>query len=251
MKFLCRILLCALAAAPLLPAADQLKGFPFQSESLQYRVLWPGGRLLGDVRMSARKAACPSDVSGPANQLVSCDAWDFELSTNVNIPLVPIADKYSASAAGFDFCSVSLTRDISHGNKRVSEKTQFDQKKNIATRQTMVPAGGGKTELQLPTCGRDALTYIYYARREMGQGRVPPAGKVFFGSAYEVKTRYTGPMDIPVGGKNVTTDKVDVSVKGPASEFSLEIYYDRDAARTPLLIKIPVPIGTVSLELVR
>jgi len=237
MKSLCRILLCSLATAPLLPAADQLKGFPFQSESLQYRVLWPGGRLLGDVRMNARQ----TEDGG----------WNFDMSTNVNIPLVPIADKYSASAAGFDFCSVTLTRDISHGNKRVSEKTQFDQKKNIATRQTMVPAGGGKTELQLPTCGRDALTYVYWGRREMGQGRPPAAGKVFFGSGYEVKTRYTGAMEIPFGGKNVTTDKVDVSVKGPASEFSLEIYYDRDAARTPLLIKIPVPIGTVSLELVR
>jgi hypothetical protein len=40
-------------------------------------------------------------------------------------------------------------------------------------------------------------------------------------------------------------------VKGPASEFSFEIFYARDAARTPLLIKIPVSIGTVSLEMVR
>jgi hypothetical protein len=54
-----------------------------------------------------------------------------------------------------------------------------------------------------------------------------------------------------VAGKPKTTDRLEVSVKGPASEFKVEVYYDRDAARTPLLIKIPVPIGTVSLELVR
>ena len=236
MTFLVRILLCALISAPLLPAADQLTGFPFQSETLRYRVIWPGGKALGEVTMSAHQ---------------NIDSWDFDMSTNAAIPIVPIADRYKASAATFDFCSTTLTREISHGNKRVVERTEFDQKRNQAVRQTTIPAGGGKTELALPTCGRDALTYVYFARREMGQGRIPPAGKVFFGSAYEVKTNYTGAMEIPVAGKPKTTDKLEVSVKGPASEFKLEIYYDRDAARTPLLVKIPVTIGTVSLELVR
>jgi hypothetical protein len=237
MTFFRRILLCALISAPLLPAADQWTGFPFQNETLRYRVIWPGGKALGEVTMGAHKTA-----EG---------GWDFDMSTNVAIPIVPIADTYKASSATFDFCSVTLTREISHGNKRVVERTQFDQKRNQAMRQTTVPAGGGKTELALPTCGRDALTYVYFARREMGQGRIPPAGKVFFGSPYEVKTNYTGAMEIPVAGKPKTTDKLEVSVKGPASEFKVEVYYDRDAARTPLLIKIPVTIGTVSLELVR
>ena len=237
MTFFRRILLCALIAAPSLSAADQLTGFPFQNETLRYRVIWPGGKALGEVTLGAHKTAD--------------GGWDFDMSTNVAIPIVPIADTYKASAATFDFCSVTLSRELSHGNKRVVERTQFDQKANRASRQTVVPAGGGKTELALPTCGRDALTYIYYARREMGQGRVPPSGKVFFGSPYEVKTNYTGPMDIPSGAKTKTTDKLEVSVKGPASEFNVEIFFDRDAARTPLLIRIPVPVGTVSLELVR
>ena len=38
-----RILLLALACAPLIMAADQLTGFPFQNETLRYRVIWPGG----------------------------------------------------------------------------------------------------------------------------------------------------------------------------------------------------------------
>ena len=237
MTFLRRILFCALIAVPLLPAADQLTGFPFQNETLRYRVIWPGGKSLGEVTMGARQTAD--------------GGWDFDMSTTVAIPIVPIADKYKASAATFDLCSVTLTREISHGNKKVIERTEFNQKTNRANRQTMFPLGGGKTDLALPTCGRDALTYEYFARREMGQGRIPPAGKVFFGSPYDVKTQYTGAMDIPVNGKPKTTDKLDVSVKGPASEFTFEVYYDRDAARTPLLIKIPVAIGTVSLELVR
>ena len=131
------------------------------------------------------------------------------------------------------------------------EKTEFDQQYNRARRRTLVPAGGGKSEFDIPDCARDALSFQYFARREMGQGRVPPAGKVFFGSIYEVKMVYTGAIDVPVAGKPVVTDHVNVSVKGPASDFTFEIFYARDAARTPLLVKIPVTAGTVSLELVR
>ncbi len=231
-----RIFLLALACAPLLLAADQLTGFPFQNETLHYRVNWPGGSSLGELALTAHKNGA---------------GWDFEMTTIVAIPVVPIADTYKSTASGVDLCSATLRREISHGSKRVTEKTEFDQKQNRAQRETLIPAGGGKSEFDIPTCGRDALTFQYFARREMGQGRVPPAGQVFFGSAYDVKMVYTGAMDIPVAGKTVVTDHLNVSVKGPASDFTFEIFYARDAARTPLLLKIPVIIGTVSLELVR
>jgi hypothetical protein len=243
MKSFPAIFLVVITSAAPLPAADQLTGFPFQSETLHYNVNWPGGRNLGEATLNARQAG-----SG---------GWDFDISANIGIPVVPIADRYRSAAAGFDLCSTVLERVISHGNKKVTEKTEFDQKRNVALRQTLVPAtadkpaGGGKSELKLPTCARDALTFLYFARREMGQGRVPPSGRVFFGSAYDVKMVYTGAMDIPVAGKPTVTDHLNVSVKGPASDFTFEIFYARDAARTPLLIKIPVSIGTVSLELVR
>jgi hypothetical protein len=232
-----RILLLALACAPLILAADQLTGFPFQNETLRYRVAWPGGRSLGDVTLTAHKA----DDGG----------WDFEMSTSVVIPVVPISDTYKSTASGADLCSSTLRREISHGTKKVIEKTEFDQTGHRAQRRTIVPAGGGRSEFAIPACGRDALAFQYFARREMGQGRVPPAGKVFFGSGYQVRMDYTGAQDVQVAGKPVVTDHVNVSVKGPASEFSFEIFYARDAARTPLLIKIPVSIGTVSLEMVR
>jgi hypothetical protein len=231
-----RTFLLALASAPLLLAADQLTGFPFQNETLHYRVIWPGGSSLGELALTAHKNG---------------DGWNFEMTTIVAIPVVPIADTYKSTANGVDLCSATLRREISHGSKKVTEKTEFDQKQNRAQRETLIPAGGGKSEFDIPTCGRDALTFQYFARREMGQGRVPPAGQVFFGSAYDVKMVYTGAMDIPVAGKTVVTDHLNVSVKGPASDFTFEIFYARDAARTPLLLKIPVSVGTVSLELVR
>ena len=231
------LVMLLMACAPLVLAADQLTGFPFQNETLHYRVKLPGGGSLGDVTLTAQKTGD--------------GGWDFDMSAAVGIPVVPIADTYKSSAVGVDLCSSTLRREISHGSKTVVEKTEFDQQTNQAKRQTVVPAGGGTSEFSIPTCGRDALTFLYFARGEMGQGRVAPAGKVFFGSGYEAKMVYTGAMDVPVAGKPVVTDHVNVSVKGPASDLTFEIFYARDAARTPLLVKIPVTAGTVSLELVR
>ena len=68
-----RILLLALACAPLVMAADQLTGFPFQNETLRYRVIWPGGGSLGDVTLTAHK-------TGEGG-------WDFGLSTSVGDPV--------------------------------------------------------------------------------------------------------------------------------------------------------------------
>ena len=87
--------------------------------------------------------------------------------------------------------------------------------------------------------------------QEMGQGRVAPPQTVYFGSPYSVRIDYTGPQDVTVADKRTVTDHVVVSVKGPKSDFSFEIFFARDAARTPLEIRVPVSVGTISMELVR
>ena len=236
MKSLKLYLLCLLAAATLLSAADPLTGFPFQNETLRYNVNWPSGLSLGDATFTAHKA----DAGG----------WTFDVAFNIGVPGFPLADKYKSTITA-DYCSTELTRDITHGSKKVTEKTTFDQKAGRANRQTMFPLGGGKTELEFTGCGRDALAFEYFARKELGQGRVPPAGKVFFGGGYQVTMAYTGAQNITVAEKQTVTDHLNVTVKGPSSNISFEVFYARDAARTPLLVKIPVAIGTISLELVR
>ena len=40
------------------------------------------------------------------------------------------------------------------------------------------------------------MAYMYFARRELGQGRVAPAQRVFFGSAFSVRMEYTGAQTI-------------------------------------------------------
>ena len=216
-------------------AASGQTGFPFQNETLRYSINWPSGLSLGDATMTAHKGE---------------SGWNFEVTLDAGVPGFSIKDQYRSSTEA-DLCSTQLERDISHGSKKVRERTTFDQKKGIAQRATVLPENGGKSDFDIPACARDALAFVYYARREMGQGRVAPPQKVFFGSAYSIKMEYTGAMNIKAGDKMAVSDRVIVSGKGPKSDFTFEIFFARDAARTPLSIKIPVTVGTLSLELVR
>jgi len=214
------------------PAAAQT-GFPFQDETLHYTVNWPSGLSLGEASLLAHRTG---------------DHWDLEMTLEAAIPGFPIMDRFH-SVAGSDLCSQEFSRAFSHGNKKTTEKTTFDSKQGTASRAT--GNGGGSTEFTVPPCAHDALAFLYYARREMGQGRVAPAQQIFFGPVYSLRMEYLGAKTITVAEVPAVTDRVAVSVKGPASNTSFEIFFARDAARTPLLVKIPLSVGTISLELAR
>jgi hypothetical protein len=54
----------------------------------------------------------------------------------------------------------------------------------------------------------------------------------------------------------VENEKLDVehlvaALKGPASEKTFDVYFARDPGRTPVRAKIPTPLGTFTVELVR
>jgi hypothetical protein len=226
----------AMAAALLTAAAARAQtGFPFQNETLRYSVNWPSGLSLGDASMTAVRSG---------------SKWAFDLSLDAGIPGFPVADRFHSSATS-EPCSLELRRETSHGGRKSSETTTFDQAKGTARRTTTFPEGGGSSDLSLPACGRDALAFVYYGRRELGQGRVPAPQQVYFGGPYSARMDYTGAVTIQSGDKPAVTDHLVVSVKGPKSDFTFEVFYARDAARTPLLVKIPLPVGSVSVELVR
>ena len=88
-------------------------------------------------------------------------------------------------------------------------------------------------------------------RRELAQGRVPRQETVLFGAPYSARMEYTGAQEITLDNKRRQADRVVVYFKGPASDSSLEIFFDRDPARTPLIVKAAVSLGTFSMELVR
>lgn len=213
-------------------AASAQTGYPFQDETLHYSVNWPSGLSLGDVAMTAHHSG---------------SGWDFQMSLNAGVPGFQVADSFR-SATNADTCSLEFDRDLSHGRKKTHEKTTFDYARKVAHRAT---GGGGQSDLPISQCARDALALVYYARRELGQGRVPPQQDAFFGAPHSVRMEYTGAQSIQVGDRPETADRVVVYLKGPSTDTRFEIFFARDAARTPLSVRVPFSVGTLSMDLVR
>jgi hypothetical protein len=232
MKIGRRVALILFPMAALALAADAPSGFPYQDETLHYEVNWPSGLSLGDASLTAHHSG---------------ENWEIAMSLDAAIPGFPIADRYH-SITGAEQCSSEFERDASHGKKKTSEKTTFDYKQGRAFRATK---DGGKSEATIGSCARDALAFLYFARRELGQGRVPPQQDVFFGAVYSVRLEYTGAQTITVADKPTVTDRVAVTFRGPASNSSFEMFFARDAARTPLLVRVPSNLGTIIMALVR
>jgi hypothetical protein len=222
---------------PLMVAAgcSAQSGFPFTNESLKYSIEYTSGLNLGDAVFNATH---------------SQGGWEFEAMVNAAVPGFAINDALRASATA-ELCSTQFTRDLNQGRKKTREKTTFDEKTGKGHRVTTLPQDGGETTFTIPSCARDALTYVYYGRRELGQGRVPRTQDVYFGGAYTAKMEYSGAQNLTIKGKATVTDLLVISVKGPKSDFSFEVFYARDAARTPLQIRIPGPAGTLSAVLVQ
>jgi hypothetical protein len=213
-------------------AGQTLTGFPFTDETLNYSVNWPSRLSLGDASLRARHSGA---------------RWDFELSLNAGVPGFSVKDLYRATSNA-DLCSLSFDRATSHGARNTDEKETVDAARGVATR---TAAQGGASDVPVPACAKDALTFLFYSRRELGQGRVPAATQILFGGTYQIRLNYAGARSVPIGGVQTLSDEVTCSVQGPASSTTFEIYFARDAARTPLLFKVPLAMGTFSMELVR
>jgi hypothetical protein len=209
-------------------------GFPFADEDLNYAITWPSGIGLGDAHMHAKHTG--------AN-------WNFSLNIDAGVPGFAVKDTYHADAVG-DLCSTSFERTTSHGSRTAKERLTIDRDRSIATRAT-VAKDAGKSDFPVPACVKDALTYIFYARREMGQGRVPGAQQILYGSLFPIQADYAGAATITRDEKPVQTDKVTCTIKAGTSKYTVEIYFARDPARTPLRITAPLAMGKFSMELIR
>ncbi len=205
---------------------------PASAESLRYSINWASGLSLGEATLRADKGK---------------EAWDFEVTMDASIPGFALRDRYQAQATP-DLCSLQLQKNFTHGNRKGDEKVTFDQQKSTATRET---TGGGKSDLSVSTCAKDALTFMQFARRELAQGRLPPQQMVDFGALYNVRIEYTGAQRIKVGDQGVDADRILATIKGPTTDLTVEIFFARDAARTPLLARIPLSLGSFTVELVR
>jgi hypothetical protein len=210
----------------------------FSNEQLHYNVNWPSGLSLGEGQLHATRSK--STENGP-------DRLELEFNLEAAIPGFQVQDRYRSDATA-EFCSVSFERKFQHGTKKSEEKTTFDQEKGTAVRQTI---GGGKSDIKTPACAKDALAFLYFVRNELSQGRLPPSQPVYFGSAYQVRVEFGGTQTIKLGDNAIEADRLTASLKGPSSDINVEVFFLKDAARTPALVRVPLSLGTFSMELVR
>lgn len=210
------------------------------AESLRYSINWPSGLSLGEASLDTTRTHDQGAPKGP-------ESWSFALDIDASVPGFAVRDHYQSSA-GADLCSKQLEKKFTHGSHKTEEHITFDQSNNTATRETQ---GGGKSDISLSPCGRDALTFLQFARNELAQGRLAPQQQVVFGSVYQVRIEFTGSQTIRVGDKNTDSDRILATIRGPSSNLTVELFFSRDNARTPLLAKVPLALGTFSVELMR
>ena len=89
----------------------------------------------------------------------------------------------------------------------------------------------------------------YSLRHDLAQGRVPPPDDLNFGAQYQITISYVETREIEAGGKIQQADRLLVDVSGRESTVNIELFLAQDAARTPLLIRVPFELGTFSLKL--
>jgi hypothetical protein len=206
---------------------------PVTAESLRYSINWASGLSLGEATLRSDKGK---------------EGWDFEVTMDASIPGFALRDDYRSDAT-LDLCSLELDKTFTHGTKRADEKITFDQQNHTATRQTQ--NGGGKTDLSISACAKDALTFLQFARSELAQGRLAPQQSVDLGSLYNVRIEYTGAQKIKYGDQTADADRILATIKGPTTDLTVEMFFARDAARTPLLARIPLTLGSFTVELIR
>jgi hypothetical protein len=206
---------------------------PVSAESLRYSINWASGLSLGEATLHSEKGR---------------GGWDFEVTMDASIPGFALRDDSRASAT-LDLCSLELDKTFTHGTKKADEKITFDQQNHSASRETQ--NSGGKTDLSISTCAKDALTFMQFARSELAQGRLVPQQMVDFGALYSVRIEFKGTQKIKYGDQTADADRILATIKGPTTDLTVEIFFARDAARTPLLARIPLALGAFTVELIR
>ena len=235
-----RLSLLALAALLLfqLPAFTQIAPGA-DKETLTYTVSWPSGLSLGEAQLQATRQS-PQEGSP--------ERWELRFTLEAAIPGFSVADRLRSTATP-ELCSLEFERDTTHGPRSGKELTTFDPAGATASRRTLVPAGGGKSELSTPPCARDAVSFLYFVRRELAQGRLPQSQTIFFGGPYQIQLEFAGRQKLRVGEEQVEADRFTATVKGPASGISFEIFFAQDRSRRPVLVRVPLALGAFTMEL--
>jgi hypothetical protein len=214
------------------PVADSA----LPNETLRYSINWPSGLGLGEATLTAASSQAAKSPS----------RMQFQFNLDAGVPGFTVRDQFHSTASG-SFCSEEFHKLTVHGSKRVDEKEKFDLSTGTVTR----GSGSGQSEINGNPCAKDALAFLYFVRQELSQGRIPPRQTVFFGAPYEIRLDTAAGESLQIGNASVETDHLKASVRGPSSSIDFDLFFLKDAARTLALVRVPLALGTFSMELVK
>lgn len=198
------------------------------AESLRYNLKWPSGLSLGEAAL---------DSSG----------LTFSLGLDASLPGYPIRDHYTSSTTA-QFCTIRFERETLHGSKKANERIVVASDGSIK-RETV---GGGSALVNAGPCAHDPVSLLFATRLGLQAVKVPPAQTVLYGTGYPVRFEMGGYETVTSNDRTVQADKITCVITLPKTgDYRLEMFFLRDPARTPVLLRAPFAIGTFSMELVR
>jgi hypothetical protein len=222
-----------------------------RGQTLHYVINWQSGLSLGEATLTSSRALWVVGGTESAR-------WSFDLDIDASVPGFAIRDHYASTAspgaagaggAGPEVCSVKLDKTVHRGSHKSEETVTFDQDQHTVTRETHPDGIGGKSDASVGPCARDALAYLQFVRHELAQGRLAPQQSVVLGSLYNVRLEFAGTETMKKLGQPVQADRIHATIKGPASDLAVDIFFAQDEVRTPLLARIPLALGTFTVEL--
>jgi hypothetical protein len=201
------------------------------NETLRYSINWPTGVSLGEAQLSASSSAAH---------------MHFTFDLDAGAPAFAVSDRFRSDSSG-SFCSSEFEKSTSHGSKKADDTEKFDAATGTVTR----GSGSGQAEILSNPCGKDALTFLYFLRQELSQGRLPQRAVVFYGAPYELRLNSAGTESIKIGSAAVDADRITATATGPSSSISFEMLFLKDRARTLAVVRVPLALGKFSMELVK
>jgi hypothetical protein len=217
-----------------------------RAEALNYVINWQSGLSLGEATLTSTRSLWV--VGGKESP-----RWSFDLDIDASVPGFAIRDHYDSTAgaggAGSEICSAKLDKTVHRSSRKSEETLTFDQDQHTVTRETHPYGIGGKSDASVGPCARDALAFLQFVRQELAQGRLAPQQSVVLGSLYNVRLEFGGTETVKKLGKPVEADRIHVTIKGPSSNLGVDIFFAKDDVRTPVLARIPLPLGTFTVEL--
>ncbi len=225
------ILLSAATVAALALAQQGASPIP-DSEQLNYSIAWPSGLPVGRASLRAR-ALDPG--------------WRFEMTLSATLPSIEIDDVF-ISRTDAALCSEVFEKHVRHGDRRAHESLRFGPGQ---VERFNLEAAEGELPGRIPAgdCARDALAFLHHLRQDLAAGRIPPAGRIFFGAGYRIRLRFVRQRWLDVGGDRRLADEFRAIAEGPASRHEFSVFVGQDEARTPLLFRIDFEDRTFSMQL--